>query len=200
MRQMLLVLALGIAASLAGAQPYLVVVPGWLRAALEPLLVQRRAQRLAVEVLELDDTKPPAADELRAAIHARIAKHGPGGYVLLAGDSQRGNGPVPTLRRPGLPKLLPGMPGAARVCSDLGFVDTDDDGLAEWCCGRVPARDAAELARIVAKVLAYERVEPGPWQHELELVAGDGDFGLVVDTVLSAALRQLFAEELPAGF
>ena len=184
----------------ASAQPYVVVGPSAFAPAARPLLEARKAQGLAPLWIELDAQLAGDARALAARIHAEIGKTKTPGYLLLLGDSDRGKAPLPTLSRPGLQSLVPGMPGKQRVWSDLGFVDPQDSGSPTWAIGRIPARDAEQVATVVAKILAYEKIAPGPWVRELELVAGDGDFGVVIDTVLNGALRQLFAEELAPGF
>lgn len=171
------------------AQSFVVVGPDEWRAAAEPLLARRGQQGLAVEWLA------PRAD-LRQALHERVRRSERPGYVLLLGDAPA----LPSLERPGLPAIVPRMPGSETVASDLGYVDVADDGAPSWTIGRIPARDPRELATVVAKMLAYEQAPAGAWQREVSLVAGDGNFGAVLDTVLGGAMRQLFAEELAPSF
>lgn len=194
-----LIASLAIAAALA-AQPYVVVGAAGLRAAAAPLLAARKADGLAPRFVELTPELAADADALAARLRAVLAESTQPGYLLLLGDSDQGKAPLPSLARPGLPQLLPGMPGKSRVWSDLGYVDLAGNGAPGWAIGRIPVRDAEQLAIVVAKILAYERTPPEAWVHELALVAGDGNFGAVVDTVLAGALRQLFAEELAPGF
>ncbi|HEX7832418.1 MAG TPA: C25 family cysteine peptidase [Thermoanaerobaculia bacterium] len=43
-----------------------------------------------------------------------------------------------------------------RTPFDAWYTDFDDDGVADIAIGRLPARDAAELSAMVAKIIAYE--------------------------------------------
>lgn len=183
------------------AQAWLAVGPASWRGVMQPLLAARKAQGLAAEFVDLPAAGDAAAvrDQVCATVHARIRAGGPG-YLLLLGDSDRGGLPLPAMPRPGLSTILPGKWPADPVWTDLGYGDPDGRGVPQWPVGRWPVRDAAEVAVLVAKTLDYERTPPGEWLRQFEFVAGDGDFGAVLDTVLLGAMRQLFSEELSPAF
>ena len=80
--------------------------------------------------------------------------------------------------------------GAIESASDDWFVDADDDGYADMAIvGRLPARSAAQVAAMVAKIIAYEQGAAGDWQHSVVLVSdrdptGEVDFAALVDRAL----------------
>jgi hypothetical protein len=77
------------------------------------------------------------------------------------------------------------------VTSDNVYVDLDGDDLPDAAVGRVPVRTPAEAEAYVDAVLAYETVwEPGPWNRRLNVFAGIGGFGdLVEDIFLDVGMR-----------
>jgi len=64
--------------------------------------------------------------------------------------------------------------------------------------GRLSAATPAELARIVDKIIAYERsTDFGPWRRQLNLVAGMGGFGPLADMAIESATRHFVSREVP---
>ena len=70
-----------------------------------------------------------------------------------------------------------------------------------WRLGRIPADSPAELSRIVAKILAYERsTDFGPWRQRVNLIAGVGGFSPLLDTVIETATSKLLTSGIPATY
>jgi len=134
------------------------------RQAVEPLANLRRNQGLVVAVVDVEDiydefsygAHTPAAIKsfLMSAngIWARKPK-----YLLLVGDSswdprnylnEGDNDFVPT-------KLIDTT--FLETASDDWFADFNGLGIAEMAIGRLPARTAAEVDRMVAKIMSYEQ-------------------------------------------
>lgn len=83
-----------------------------------------------------------------------------------------------------------------RTASDSWFGDFDGDGVGEVVVGRLPARNAAEAAAMVAKIVAYETsVVTGDWTRRA-LVVTDRGFGAHGDAV-SAALPETVGAARP---
>ncbi|OPZ23499.1 MAG: Peptidase family C25 [Lentisphaerae bacterium ADurb.BinA184] len=62
--------------------------------------------------------------------------------------------------------------------SDAFYADVlDDDGRPELAVGRLPALSAADLAAIVAKIVAFETAPATPWGQDLALLADSPDDG-----------------------
>jgi len=61
--------------------------------------------------------------------------------------------------------------------SDSAYADVNHDGVPELAVGRLPAITAAELSRLVAKIIAYEASAPADWQKRLVLTTDNPDNG-----------------------
>jgi len=119
-------------------------------------------------------TEPPAIRRfLRYATQQWAV---PPQYVLLAGEgtydylNARGTGDnlVPTM-------LVPTPHGLQ--ASDGWYADFDNELVPQLAIGRLPALNAAELDRLVAKVIAYENGEGGRWKQDVLLAADNPDDG-----------------------
>jgi hypothetical protein len=145
------------------AGDYLVIAPRSLFGELTPLLQLREAQGLRCQLVDVQDVYDEFSEgnqdpnAIRSFIaHAAASWQGAPGYVVLAGSGHydyRGHTTqdpilIPPLMRKGQGGLYP---------ADAQFADIRrDDGIADIALGRLPARDAAELSAIVAKIVAYE--------------------------------------------
>jgi hypothetical protein len=191
---------LAVCLSMLSAAPVdtLVVCPAPFRPALAPWLAHRAAQghRLAFAPVGL------SSDALRDEIR-RQARQGGLEYVVLVGDAA---GParadaliVPTCLIPA--KVTPRFGSEPSIASDNGYADLDDDALPDLAVGRLAADTPDELARIVAKILAYEQnADFGPWRRNVNLVAGLGGFGLLADAAIETAARRIIVSGVPASF
>ena len=180
----------------------LVVCPAAFRPALAPWLAHRTAQGHRVALVPGGLT----SDALRDAIR-RQAQQGGLEYVLLVGDATAAGQPggpadalsVPTCLIPA--KVTPRFGSELSIASDNGFADIDDDALPELAVGRLAADTPDELARIVAKILAYERnADFGSWRRNVNLVAGLGGFGALADAAIETAARRIIVTGVPASF
>jgi hypothetical protein len=194
------------------AGDYLVIAPRSLFGELTPLLQLREAQGLRCQLVDVQDVYDEFSEgnqdpnAIRSFIaHAAASWDGAPGYVVLAGSGHydyRGHTTqdpilIPPLMRKGRGGLYP---------ADAQFADTRrDDGIADIALGRLPARDAAELSAIVAKIVAYETGSATlPPERMLMLAdrnngseAFDTDSLLAIDAVPNAfSTVQLFHSEL----
>jgi hypothetical protein len=130
----------------------------------EPLAAQRRSEGLQVVVVDIEDVY----DEFSYGAHTPYALRDFIGwtgshwqraphYLLLAGDSswdprnylEQGNGDfVPT-------KLID--TAYMETASDDWLADFNGDGVADIAVGRLPGRTAADVNRMVGKILLYEQ-------------------------------------------
>ncbi len=181
---------------------YLVVAHASLLDGAHALAAHRRARGLAVRVVDVQDIydefshgvfDPRAIRAFLAYAHARWTPAP--AYVLLVGDAdldyKGGRNLVPALQAQTL------RYGAA--ASDNRFVSFGDDPLPRMRIGRLPAADPDELARMVARIIAYEQAPaPGPWRRRTLLVADSsprtgtvfvGQFEALIRDRLHPALR-----------
>lgn len=188
----------------ADAQPAdtVVVCPQEFVAALDPLLAYRHAQ--GHRFLYVPNTW--SEDEIRAAIR-RTAKNGKLKAVLLVGDADPAAADDPAIRARCVPahrvpaKINVKYGSEPEIATDNWYADLDDDELPDLTIGRIPADSPKELAGIVAKILAYEtKTDFGPWRQRVNLVAGVGGFGPVVDSVVEMSTKKLLTEGIPSGY
>lgn len=181
-----------------GADMIIVTVPAF-RAALEPLVAARTAQRLRVAVVDVgqvydsfsDGRADPAA--LRALAQYALA-HWPRPaprLLLLAGDASydpRGylqGAEVDLVPTRSVRTTYSGWTG-----SDVWYALPDDGPTARpgLAVGRFPAQTAAQLADMVAKTLAYEQVDPAAgWRKNALLVADNDESGFATEAAAFAA-------------
>lgn len=163
----------------------LMIVHPALEEAIAPLVALRESQGQSVLVAKVDDVydemsfgaKDPAAIASLVALLASRWRSGPDS-VLIVGDASfdpRGylGGDDADL----VPTMLIGTE-EMETSSDFGFADLDGDGSADLPLGRLPARDAADAAAMVAKIVAYEGATGGTWASRALFVSdSDSDIG-----------------------
>ena len=173
---------------------YLIIAHASLMDGARALAAHRRARGLEVRVVDVQDIydefshgvfDPHAIRAFLAHAHAHWTPAP--AYVLLAGDAdldyRRGRNLVPTLQAQTL------RYGAA--ASDNRFVSFGDDPLPRMRIGRLPAASPDELARMVTRIIAYERAPPpGPWRRRALWVADSSPrTGLVFVGQIEALIR-----------
>lgn len=178
-----------------------VVAPRDFLPALAPLIEQREKQghRLAIV------SSTESAESIQAAIR-ELAGSGPLKHVLLVGDAgalarqaSSAGLSVPTIAEAAVVNVQYGS--ERQIASDNRYGDLDGDGVPELAVGRICADTQAELASIVAKILAYERnADFGTWRQRVNIVAGVGGFNPLVDTVIETATSRLLTSGIPAEY
>src|SRR5688572_19713316 len=164
--------------------------PGWLcvgsrefLAAAAPLIEHRRAQGLQVTL-----ASGPADTALAACAP-------PPDFIVLLGDEVRGESQpgdakwrLAAARRPyhGWRESHP-----AEFVSDMALGDFDGDGLPDASTGRLPARNAAEVAAAARKIVRWEKRTPSLADLALPVWAGDPGFGALFKDM---ALGFLFSQ------
>jgi hypothetical protein len=190
---------------LAGSAPAadtLIVCPPALRPALAPWVEYRAAQGRTFAWVESVAT----AGQVRAGIRTHAAGNGLKAIVLV--------GDVDNHARPFLgpsPYAVPTFHAAAKVnvrygsepqiATDNWYADLDDDGLPDVAIGRLTADSPGELAAMVRKIINYEQSRDfGRWRQRVNLVAGLGGFGMLVDSALELVARKLITDGIPASY
>jgi hypothetical protein len=169
--------------------------------ALGPWFAHRQAQGHVIGHLPNTHTK----EALRAAIRAS-AKSGALRAVLIVGDSAVDDNDdraararlVPTHYERAKINVLWGS--EPEIPTDNYYADLNDDTLPDIAIGRLTADDPADLERMVHKILHYEQGPAGEWRQRINLVAGVGGFGPLVDNVLEMSTRKFLCDGIPAAY
>ncbi len=195
---------LGLLASLASAAPAdtVVVCPAPFRAALEPWIQYRQAQGHRLKVI---DTCANSA-ELRSAIVAAADGSTTRSIVLvgdaLPQDARRQAAEAITVPTHWIPAVVNVHWGSEpEIATDAWYADLDQDSVPDLAIGRMSVDSAEELALLVQKILAYERVPNiGSWSRRINLIAGVGGYGVLADNVLEMATRKFVTDGIPAAY
>jgi hypothetical protein len=187
----------------------LVVCPAGFRDALQPWLALRRGQGHRIKLM----TNLGTPEEIRAEIRKSV----PGGlrFVLLVGGADPKLYSDSNVRARSVPmhyakaRINVKWGSTPTIPTDNWYVQSDAEGGEEsdqnpvpsLAIGRLPATSAEELKLMVKKIVAYERSEDfGPWRQRINFVAGVGNFGFMVDSILETAATTFLTENIPAEY
>ncbi len=186
-----------------------VAAPGLVEA-IEPLARRRAGQGFDIRILDdtvlRSDRQRSARDvePIRKQVRELVGQARP----LAAGAApERAIALVLVGCEPGLPPPPGGAVRAADRCSlaggagsadnmagrpsDAAIGDLDGDGAPDVSIGRLPARDAAELDGMIAKIVRFEsQTAPAEWHHRYVLLGGSPQYGLVIDTLIETLVMQ----------
>ncbi len=192
----LLVLLLTAGGALSAVDTVVVCSDG-LRPAMIPWVEYREGQGHGIHFVAPQAT----AEDTHARVLA-IARRAPIRFVMLVGDANASGSTrltVPTFSRPATVNIHWGP--EQELVTDCGYADSDGDQLPDLAVGRLTPDDPAELAIMIAKIIAYEQCsnEAG-WRRRVNFIAGVGGFGAVADTVLELSAKRLITAGIPAGY
>jgi peptidase C25-like protein len=178
------------AATSAAAQDVLAVTPK----EFEPSLAAWRAHRekLGMKVA----AREPGAD-VGATVRDAWEKSGRKlRFVMLVGDVEK----VPCALVPRkAAETVAMMEPDPNIATDAPYADVDGDGVPDLAIGRVPADTPAEVKDYLDRVVAYETdADFGDWRRKLDVVAGTGGYGPLVDMALESLTKDLLSALSPA--
>ena len=180
----------------------LVLCPIDFQPALTKWLAYRRQQGYQIRV----ESPAPVAVGIKRQIQIVAATH-PLKHVLLVGDSAdqyaRFQQLVATDFVPAQVNVYFGSD--QEIATDNTYADLDFDGLPELTIGRIPADSATQLTQFMDRVIAYETNANGDlgdslWRRRINLVAGVGGLGRVVDAVVEQTAKQMITDLVPAEY
>ena len=194
----------------AAVPEYLVVCREKAVETVAPLVRHRIARGLSAAVLtaedaatHFDDENKTANQAIRAAIHAlRKAGKEDGPrlrFVLVAGTANprdQNDLMVPTWIVParfrGKPMFSP------RLAGDNPYATPPESLAPDLAIGRLPARTLDELKTMVAKTIEAEsKPAPGAWRRRIDLVAGQGGYGAVLDGLIEQVVQMVMTRAAP---
>ncbi|AMV32310.1 Gingipain R2 precursor [Pirellula sp. SH-Sr6A] len=188
------------------ARPAVVVVcPNAWQPALEKWAAYRSQDyRLTI----LDSHRDPSA--LRQRIIEKAGEAGSLEAVVLCGDVFQDittDAKLPPIRETIVPTfVLPttvklGEGQTPTLASDNPFSDLDGDGSPDVAVGRVPAKSAEDLKRMLDRVIHYEHSSDfSEWRDRVHVTAGVGGFGLFADKAIETVARRYLSEGIPDRF
>ena len=180
----------------------LVLCPIDFQPALTQWLAYRRQQGYQIRV----ESPAPIAEGIKQQIQV-IAATQPLKHVLLVGDSAdqyaRFQQLVATDFVPAQVNVFFGSD--QDIATDNTYADLDFDGLPELTIGRIPADSATQVTQFLDRVIAYETnanrsLVESLWQRRINLVAGVGGLGRVVDAVVEQTVKQMITDLVPAEY
>jgi len=190
------------AESLNTASPSLVIAvcPEPLQSALEPWVQRRKREGMDVAIIE----SRPTATALKQSLIA--ANSGQCQYILLVGDAQLSLQGEPSDPNRFVPTNYLDADVSApyqqspRLPGDYTFGDFDDDGFIDAAVGRLPVKNSDELAKLINRIIAYEDGNDfGRWRSRVDLIAGIGGFGTLVDGAIEMVAGNIVTGSLPGS-
>jgi PKD repeat protein len=171
--------------STAHGATYLIITHPSFYDAVQPLATYRSGQGEIVAVVKTEDVYDEfnsgvcAPHAIRSFLEYTYHNWSPRpDYVLLVGDASRD--PKNNLGS-SLPDLLPAYyvdtHPFGQSANDSWYTKVHgNDDYPDLILGRIPARNASEIATVMAKIQTYEQSPPsGDWMRRVVLVADDGD-------------------------
>lgn len=179
----------------------IVVCPAMLQPALKVWLERRTAEGLSVRVV----TPGESAEALRERL-AGLARVGTTRYVLLIGDPRRivrgqvvGPGAfVPTIYAQA--EATATYQQTTHLPGDHLYGDFNRDGIIDAAVGRLPVRSLPQAREVLSRIAAYEDSQDfGAWRSRVELVAGLGGFGPLIDGAIETVAAGMITGALPGS-
>ena len=180
----------------------LVLCPFDFQPALGKWLAYRRQQGYQIRV----ESPAPIAAGIKQQIQSAAALN-PLKHVLLVGDSgdqfARYHQLLATDYVPAQVNVFFGSD--PEIATDNSYADLDFDGLPELTIGRIPTDSATQLTEYIDRVIAYEKninrsLQDSLWQRRVNLIAGVGGLGRVVDAVVEQTAKQMITDLVPAAY
>lgn len=171
--------------------------------ALAPWVKHREAQGYEIEIVR------PQADfeSTRRVVHEAIIRR-KAQFLVLVGDAyaspaQRaaypGHAVIPAARHEAKVNVLFG--GEGPIVGDNAYADLDGDHAPDVAVGRLTVDTPQELSDLVRRIIAYETSPADtPWRRRVHLVAGVGNFGPLIDSVLESATKKFLMDGIPDAY
>lgn len=177
------------------------VCPLELQPSMASWLARRRAEGLTVRVIQPDVT----AEVTRKRI-ADAASIGRTRYVILIGDPQlAADGRpkdlrfyVPAIYRPA--DATAAYQSTSHLPGDYLYGDFNDDSIVNAAVGRLPVSSTDQAAAVFQRIAQYEDSRDfGRWRSRVDLVAGLGGFGPLIDGAIETVASGMITGLLPGS-
>ncbi len=183
----------------------LVVCPPACRSAMEDWREHRERQGVRVVWAESAATAEDVRSRLKKMGAVASLGNVKPSWILLVGDCQLVTAEnadptreVPTFYREAGPTAKYGT--TPTLAGDAPYGDWDGDRIPEIAVGRLPVDRPEELTGIVQRIIDYEESDDmGPWRDAVQITAGVGGFGFLIDKAIESATRSVLVASLPAA-
>lgn len=184
-----------------GGPDVVVVCPLPLQSSLDDWIRRRTGEGLTVRVLEPLDSSQTTRRHI-----ASIAEVGRTRYVVLVGDSKLTPEGLPATPQAYVPTIYAKADATARwqptpqLPGDHLYGDFDNDLVIDAAVGRLPVSTLPQASGLLRRIAAYEDSRDfGSWRSQVDLVAGLGGFGALVDGAIEAVASGLISGSLPGS-
>lgn len=175
------------------------VSPTALQPSLSDWIVRRSSEGLSVAVLEPGECLAVTVTKL-----SQLGRAGKTRYVLLLGDSQTDQENKPLYPEAFIPTGLTRAEASAAwqhsglISTDYLYGDLNNDGKADAAVGRLPVHSPEQARDLFQRIASYEDSNDfGPWRTRVDLVAGLGGFGTLVDKAIETVASGIITSSLP---
>ncbi|MFK7767698.1 MAG: C25 family cysteine peptidase [Mariniblastus sp.] len=146
----------------------------------------------------------PAASALGIKRQIReVARTNPLKHVVIVGDSGDANSGAHDLVQTDYiaAKVNVKFGSEPEIATDNTYADLNGDGIPDLTIGRMPVDAPAELELLTSRIIKYEsETEDASWRRRVNLVAGVGGFGQVIDGLIEQTTKQIVTDLVPAGY
>lgn len=177
------------------------VCPAALQPSMGRWLQRRRDEGLSVHVIE-----PEASAEVTRQRIAEAASIGKTRYVVLIGDPQLTGDGRPRDVRFFVPAIYRRADATAayqqtsHLPGDYLYGDFDSDGKVDAAVGRLPVRSVEQAVAVFQRIADYEESRDfGRWRSRVDLVAGLGGFGPLIDGAIETVASGMITGSLPGS-
>lgn len=177
------------------------VCPAELRPSMAGWLARRQAEGLVINVIS-----PDVSAEITRQRIADAASLGKTRYVILVGDPQLAADGRPADLRYYLPAIYRRADATAAYQStshlpgDYLYGDFNDDSKVDAAVGRLPVNSTRQANELFQRIAEYEDSRDfGRWRSRVDLVAGLGGFGPLIDGAIETVASGMITGSLPGS-
>lgn len=175
----------------------LIICPSAFDEALRPWLELRKSQGFNLIVQRPQPTAYGITRQVRDTAKNHRLDH-----VVLIGDAFNATEPQNAIPADYVRATVNVQFGSEpEIATDQTYADLDGDGLPEFPVGRICADTPEQLSQVVQKIIDYETSEDfGTWRRRIDLIAGTGGFGQVIDKVIEMASKRMITDLIPHDY